>query len=150
MYVSALVKLLACWLFGAKPLPEPMQGYCQLDSWEQISVKFETEFYHFHSRKCLWNHCLLKWPPFCPGGDEWMCKVSSVQPPCVLCAHGLSIVHSQDIAGINWGYVMPIQGQVCVLNGGDSCVHVLAVVYILSWSGIFTMNLNCLKCCSIM
>ena len=28
-------------LFGAKPLPKPMLVYCQLDSLEQISVKFE-------------------------------------------------------------------------------------------------------------
>ena len=57
-----------CWR-GAKPLLEPMLDYCQLDSWEQISVKFETEFYHFHSRICIWNCLLPKWQPFSPGGD---------------------------------------------------------------------------------
>ena len=50
---SALVQVMACRLFGAKPLPEPMLTCCQLDSWEQISVKFELEFYQFHSRKCI-------------------------------------------------------------------------------------------------
>ena len=30
---------MSCCLFSAKPLPEPMLVYCQLDSWEQISVK---------------------------------------------------------------------------------------------------------------
>ena len=67
---SALVKVMACCLFGANLLPEPMLAYCQLDSWEQISVKLESEFYHFHSRKCIWNCRLPKWRPFCPGGDE--------------------------------------------------------------------------------
>ena len=43
-----LVQVMACSLFGSKPLPEPMLAYCQLDSCEQISVKFESEFYHFH------------------------------------------------------------------------------------------------------
>ena len=38
--LSALVQLMACRLFGAKPLPEPMLTYCQLDSYEQTSVKF--------------------------------------------------------------------------------------------------------------
>ena len=52
---SALFQLMACRLFGAKPLPEQMLAYCQLDSWEQISVKFEFEFYHFHPRKCMQN-----------------------------------------------------------------------------------------------
>ena len=47
-----------------------MLAYCQSDSWEQISVKFESEFYHFHSRKRIWNYRLPKWRPFCPGRDE--------------------------------------------------------------------------------
>ena len=67
---SAFVRVMACHLFGAKPLPEPMLASCQLDSWEQISVKFELEFYHFHSRKYVWICCLPKWRPFCPGGGE--------------------------------------------------------------------------------
>ena len=35
---------MACRLFGAKPLAKSMLAYCQLDLWEQISVKFELEF----------------------------------------------------------------------------------------------------------
>ena len=38
----ALIRVMACRLFGAKPLPEPMLAYCQLDPWEQTSVKFES------------------------------------------------------------------------------------------------------------
>ena len=60
---------MACRLFGAKPLPEPMLAYCQLDSWEQISVKFESELYHFHSIKSISKCCLPKWRPFCLGRD---------------------------------------------------------------------------------
>ena len=67
---SALVQVMACCLFGIKPLPEPMLAYCQLHSWEQISVKFESELRNFHWRKCLWNYYLPKWRPFCPRGDE--------------------------------------------------------------------------------
>ena len=48
---------MACRLFDAKPLPEPMLPCCQLYSWEQISVKFKLEFYHFHSRTFIWK-CL--------------------------------------------------------------------------------------------
>ena len=36
---SALVQIMACRLFGAKPLSKPMVGYCQLDPQEQTSVK---------------------------------------------------------------------------------------------------------------
>ena len=55
----SLVQIMACRLFSAKPLPESMLVYCQLDPWEQVSVKFESEFYPFHSRKCIWK-CLPK------------------------------------------------------------------------------------------
>ena len=47
-----------------------MLAYWQLDSWEHISVKFESRFYHFHSRKCYWKCRLPKWRPFCSRGDE--------------------------------------------------------------------------------
>ena len=67
---SSLVRVMACRLFGAKPLPEPMLVYCQLDSWEQVTVNVESEFYNFHSTKCIWKCRLPKWRPFCPRGDE--------------------------------------------------------------------------------
>ena len=67
---SSLVQVMACGLFGAKLLPEPMLAYCHLDSNEQISVKFEPEFYEFHSRKCIRKCHLPNWWPSCPWGDE--------------------------------------------------------------------------------
>ena len=69
---SALVQVMAWHLFMARPLPEPMLAYCQLDYWEPISVKFEFEFSHFHSRKCIWKCHLPEWQPFCSGVDELM------------------------------------------------------------------------------
>ena len=36
----ALVPIMACRLFGTKPLSKPILGYCELDPYEQISVKF--------------------------------------------------------------------------------------------------------------
>ena len=71
---SSSVQVMACRLFGAKWLPEPMLAYCQLDSWEQISVKFE-----FHSRKFIWKCRLPKWRPFCSGvwvGGIWVNNIS--------------------------------------------------------------------------
>ena len=41
---SALVQIMACHLIGTKPLSEQMLVYCQMDAWEQISVKVESEF----------------------------------------------------------------------------------------------------------
>ena len=37
---SALVQIMACRLLGTKPLSKPMRSYCQLDLYDQISVKF--------------------------------------------------------------------------------------------------------------
>ena len=71
--VSALVQIMACRLFGAKPSSKPVLGYHQLDHQEQNSVQFESEFYHFNSRKFIWKRRLPEWPPFCPGGDELNC-----------------------------------------------------------------------------
>ena len=35
---------MACRLFAAKPLSNPMQGYFQLDACEQTSVKFYSKY----------------------------------------------------------------------------------------------------------
>ena len=51
---QSLVQIMACRLFGAKPLYEPMLSYCQLNPLEQTSVKFESKFKHFHPRKRIW------------------------------------------------------------------------------------------------
>ena len=59
---STLVQIMACCLFGTKPLSKPMLGYCQLDHLEQNSVKFYSKYKTFHSRKYIW-----KWLPFWPG-----------------------------------------------------------------------------------
>ena len=45
---SAMFQVMACRLFGAKPLPEPNLAYCQLNTWEQTAVKFGLYFWHFH------------------------------------------------------------------------------------------------------
>ena len=37
---SVLVQIMAGRLFGANPLSKPMMGYCQLDTYEQLSAKF--------------------------------------------------------------------------------------------------------------
>ena len=44
--------------------------YCQLDTWEQVSVKFKSELCHFYSRKCIPKCHLPKWQPFFFRGDE--------------------------------------------------------------------------------
>ena len=56
---SSLVQIMACRLDGAKPLSEPMLTYSQLGHKEHNSVKYQSKFEHFHSRKCIWK-CRLE------------------------------------------------------------------------------------------
>ena len=65
---SSLVQVIACHLFGAKPLPESMLTDCQPYCWKQVSLQFEFELYHFRTRKCISKCCLPNWRPFCRGG----------------------------------------------------------------------------------
>ena len=55
----SLVQIMACRLFGAQPLSEPMLDYCQLDPCEHKSVKFKSKYNNFHWRKCI-SECFLQ------------------------------------------------------------------------------------------
>ena len=46
---------MACRLFAAKPLSESMPTYCQLDPWEQISVKFVSKSNNINCRNFSWK-----------------------------------------------------------------------------------------------
>ena len=74
---SALVQMMACRLFGAKPLSKPMLGYCQLphrNKVSEISIKIEKfSFTKMHLK--IWS---VKWWPFCPEGDELRVNVSQM------------------------------------------------------------------------
>ena len=56
---SSLIHVMACHLFGTKPLPEPMMAYRQLDLWEQYSVNFLSKLNYFHWQNCIWK-CRLQ------------------------------------------------------------------------------------------
>ena len=43
----ALLQVMACRLLGAKPLPKPMQTYCQVDAKERTSIKSESKYKTF-------------------------------------------------------------------------------------------------------
>ena len=55
---SALFQIMACCLFGATLLSKPMLGYCQLYHQEQTSVKIQSKYTPFRSRKCIWKYRL--------------------------------------------------------------------------------------------
>ena len=61
---------MACRLFGAKPLPEPMLISCQLEPWEQVSVKFESEFESLSFKKMPLKMSSGNMAANLPAGDE--------------------------------------------------------------------------------
>ena len=63
-----LVQIMACRLSGAKPLPEAILTYSQLD---QNSGKFESKYNFFFIIKMHLKMAAAKWGSFCPGGDEF-------------------------------------------------------------------------------
>ena len=67
----SLVQIMACRLFGAKPLSEPI--YSELNAKEHISVKYYLKSKSFHSRKCIWRNRLWNSRPFCLGLNVLMC-----------------------------------------------------------------------------
>ena len=71
---SALVQIMACHLFGAKPLSKPMLGYCQLNPKQQTSVKFQSKYKTFHSRKYIWKYCLRNGGHFVLGEMSYKVK----------------------------------------------------------------------------
>ena len=111
---SALVQVMTCCLFGARSLLEPMLTYCQLDSCEQISVKFESEFYHSHSRKCISNCRLPKWWSFCPGDMSWLTYVRARIRDLVHCFICDAFIHPR--CGYNYLFMPKINKLVKITS----------------------------------
>ena len=114
---STLFQIMAWRRDGAKPLSKPMLKYCWLDPWEQTSVKSQSKFRHFHSRKCI-GKCRLK-----NGGHvssssmcEWGDIYSEAQVECAL-RHEMRVVSLVEMrrrgrpgvtALTGWWWVVPI------------------------------------------
>ena len=52
---TAIIQVVACHLFGTKPLPEPMLTNCQLDPKEQTSVEFKSKYMIFIHKNAFEN-----------------------------------------------------------------------------------------------
>ena len=69
-------------LFGAKQLLEPLLPYCQLDPWEQLSLKFKSKFKTLFTKMHL-KMSSAKWQTCCPGG-RWVNKTTQETASCYL------------------------------------------------------------------
>ena len=79
----ALFHIVACRLFGAKALPKLMLTYCQLDPWEQTSVKLEPKIPSFSFMKMHLKRSSAKRGLFCPGGNELTFSLKDVIYRCL-------------------------------------------------------------------
>ena len=67
---SSLVPIMACLLFGAKPLSEPMLAYYQLYQSKQVPVNFESKCDNCHPRKMSLTMSSANRRQFCLGLNE--------------------------------------------------------------------------------
>ena len=68
---SALIQVMACRLFGAKPLPEPINAHLLLI--EPLGTNLSEnriEIQKFSFNKMHLKMSSAKWRPFCPRGDD--------------------------------------------------------------------------------
>ena len=94
---SALVQIMACRLFGAKPLSKPMLSIGPLGTnFSEISIKIQN----FSFMKMHLKISCAKWRPFCPGGQTLTYVVHS--PAVVICVnlHMSSLNSSIFMAGM--------------------------------------------------
>ena len=76
--MQSLIQIMACRLFGEKPLSEPMPVYCWSGPWKQVSVKLESKHSNFHTRN--WFRKFVsstKWWVMCLGINVLMQKRSN-------------------------------------------------------------------------
>ena len=107
---------MACHLFGAKPLSKPMLGYCQLDPWEQTSMKLHSKYKTFHSCKCNWQYRMLNGGHFVQGGmfnivsgSNWTLITTTWKVLYHMLHHQDALVYGYDIPATR-SLVVPIQG----------------------------------------
>ena len=88
----SLVQIIACRLVGGKPLPEPIMAYCQMDIWEQISVKRLAK-YSDHHRRNAFENVICKMATISSRAQclEYIFPAWYIPLPCMLNMHGNSI-----------------------------------------------------------
>ena len=77
-----------------------MLGYCQLNPYEQTSIKCSFKYKTFHSRKCIWKYRLPKLLPFCPAGR--LVKYTGTHSPKTR-----NLPHFATAVSTNYDYFFP-------------------------------------------
>ena len=111
------------------------------DSWEQISVKFVSEFYHFHPRKCIWKCCLQKWWPFCPGEMSWW-RHPEMSPISV----SISMIQNITVSMFYWWVTCLTDSPSCHFNSlrprQNGCHFQTTFSDVFSWMKMYKFQLR--------
>ena len=125
----SFVQKMACCLFRAKQLFETMQAYCKFDLWVQTSVKFESKYNRFHTRKLIWKCCLQN-----DGHDTWapvhygMCCTSDCVIMGLGCMRFFSLLYR-----LMWLWIFPLVHQIhCFVNTAIENISLL--FWTCSWT----------------
>ena len=104
---SALVQIMACRLFGAKPLSKPNAGLLSTGpfgtNFDAISIKIQD----FSFTKMHLKITSAEWRPFCPGRDDWRLLFTLGLSPT-----GFNLVsflstsqHNRQGDQLSWGWI---------------------------------------------
>ena len=152
---SSLVQIMACRLLGAKPLSEPMLTYSQLGLKEQNSVKYQSKWEHFHSRKCdfptklSWGRWVkLHNMMYVPLGYSLIIEESAWWLSMAWCLFGTrtSATIMMTLASHSLRVSRVFQTKLCQQQGKYYswwCYHMDAFSITLPVSWIFILHLSC-------
>ena len=121
---SALVQIIACRLFGAKPLSEPVLVHCQLDPWEQTSVNFFCQNIKLFIHKNAPYDIVCEMAAILSRGDELnKPQVLCGFVVCMWCAVGVGvrplqiIYHGVPVLDQNWADYDPVLAHCGIFRG---------------------------------
>ena len=120
---------MTCRLFGVQPLCKPMLVYCQLNPWEQTSVKSSVKSKHktFHSRKCIWKYPLLN----CNHFVQRVVSKESIIITTIMCNYSVDLIQVSVFFSILFTGVLALVNTVWI-------VTLLTILQIISSLFVFS------------
>ena len=109
---SALVQIMACCLFGAKPLSKPICWV--IVNWtpgDKLQCNFDKKIQNFAFTKMHLKMSSAKWWPFCPGGDELVVWLGWLFHSNV--SHGSMLVMNHWLFVHRWWWILAIFLDAC-------------------------------------
>ena len=129
---SVSVQIMACCLFGIKPLSKPMLVYSQLALRNRLQWNLQIQ-QNFDAHKCIWKHHLRNGShAFCPGWDELNWKTDALLSDPLIFSHAKSF---ENVVCIMSGILGFIAKANILMDGYEEMViNINRPLYIYSYS----------------